>query len=143
MKNSILLVALISSMFWSDIITLADLQWKSRVLLVFPSTGADSSILWEMTDSLLVEIADRDLIYFVFGDTLISNSDYTFEKDYEKKLRARYALGSKELCWILLGKDGGSKLKKEGSSPDWELLFATIDAMPMRQREMNRLIDTN
>lgn len=143
MKNSILLIVIIGGMFLSDIITLEDLRWKSRVLLVFPSTDEASSIMWEMTDSLLVEIADRDLIYFVFGDSLISNSDFKFDKEYEKQLRARYALGSKEVCWILLGKDGGSKLKKEGSAPDWKLLFTTIDAMPMRQREMNRLIDTN
>ncbi|HSI75578.1 MAG TPA: DUF4174 domain-containing protein [Lunatimonas sp.] len=143
MKNSILLIVVISGMFWSDTITLEDLQWKNRVLLVFPSPNEDNPLLWEMTDSLLVEIANRDLIYFVFGDSLISNSDYKFEKDYERRLRSRYALGSKEVCWILLGKDGGSKLKKEGTSPNWELLFATIDSMPMRQREMNRIIDTN
>ncbi|WP_158859580.1 DUF4174 domain-containing protein [Lunatibacter salilacus] len=143
MKNSVLLIVVISGMFWSDIITLEDLQWKNRVLLVFPSTNEDNSLLWEMTDSLLVEIANRDLIYFVFGDSLISNSDYKFEKNYERQLRTKYALGSKEVCWILLGKDGGSKLKKEGTAPDWKLLFATIDSMPMRQKEMNRLIDTN
>lgn len=143
MKNCILLIVIVSGMFWSEIITLDDLRWKSRVLLVFPSPEDDSNLIWEMTDSLLVEIADRDLIYFVFGDSLISNSDFKFDKEYEKQLRVRYALGSKELCWILLGKDGGSKLKKEGTAPDWKLLFTTIDAMPMRQREMNRLIDTN
>ncbi len=143
MKNIILIVGVVSGVFWSEVITLEDLQWKSRVLLVFPSPDEDISPIWEMTDSLLTEIADRDLIYFVFGDSLVSNSDFKFDKDYEKSLRARYALGSKELCWILLGKDGGSKLKMEGTAPDWKLLFATIDSMPMRQKEMNRLIDTN
>lgn len=138
MKNSILLIVVIGGMFYSDIITLEDLKWKNRILLVFPSSNASTSDVGEMTDSLLTEISDRDLVYFIFGDSLISNSEYKFEKAYEKKLRSRYALGSKELCWILIGKDGGSKLKKEGTAPDWELLFATIDAMPMRQREMKR-----
>jgi hypothetical protein len=143
MKSSLFLICIMSGMIWSDVITLEDLRWKSRVLLVFPSQTEHTSNRWDMTDSLLGEIADRELIFFVFGDTLISNSSFRFEEDYEKKLRSRYALGSRELCWILLGKDGGSKLKKEGSAPDWKLLFATIDAMPMRQREMNRFKDFN
>jgi len=138
MKNYILMIFILMGIISSDIITLEDLKWKNRVLLVFPSLEEENPIHWEMTESLLEEIEERDLIYFVFGDSLITNSTFYFEEDYEERLRARYALGSKKLCWVLLGKDGGSKLRKEGSYPDWELLFATIDAMPMRQKEVNR-----
>jgi hypothetical protein len=143
MKKNILFVVVVSGMLWSDMITLKDLQWKNRVLLVFPRLEEGTPFKWEVSDTLLAKMEERDLIYFVFGDSVISNSDYVFESGYAEKLRSRYTLGSKKMCWVLLGKDGGSKLKKEGSVPDWQLLFATIDAMPMRQREMNRIMNFN
>ncbi len=138
MKFYVLLISVLMGITDSNIITLEDLKWKNRVLLVFPSPDEETPVIWEMKDSLLVEISERDLIYFVFGDSLITNSTFNFDEGYEETIRSRYALGSKELCWVLLGKDGGSKLRKEGAAPDWELLFRTIDAMPMRQREISR-----
>jgi hypothetical protein len=35
---------------------------------------------------------------------------------------------------VLVGKDGGVKVRKGGSSVSFDELFATIDQMPMRQR---------
>jgi len=138
MKSGVVVILLLMGIIVSDIITLEDLRWKNRVLLVFPPLDEEFPLVWEMTDSLLAKIEERDLIYFVFGDSLITNTDFSFDESYEENLKARYALGSKNICWVLLGKDGGLKLRQEGSNPDWELLFATIDAMPMRQKEINR-----
>lgn len=138
MKSGVIVILLLMGIIVSDIITLEDLRWKNRVLLVFPPLDEEFPLVWEMTDSLLAKIEERDLIYFVFGDSLITNTDFSFDESYEENLKARYALGSKNICWVLLGKDGGLKLRQEGSNPDWELLFATIDAMPMRQKEINR-----
>jgi len=138
MKSSILIIIVLMGIIGSDIITLENLKWKNRVLLVFPSLDEETPFNWVMSDSLLLEIEERDMIYFVLGDSLMTNSNFYFDEGYEEKLRVRYALGSKNLCWVLLGKDGGSKLRKEGMNPDWELLFATIDAMPMRRKEINR-----
>ncbi|WP_114751252.1 DUF4174 domain-containing protein [Pleomorphovibrio marinus] len=134
--NWITLVTLLwVSTMMNEAITLEDLKWKKRVLLVFPSSE-EMGFDWEMSDSLALEIEDRDLIYFVFADTLHSNSSFTFDENYREELLKRYALGSKESCYVLIGKDGGSKVRKEGISVNWKDLFATIDAMPMRQREM-------
>ena len=138
MKSGVIVILLLMGMIVSEIITLEDLRWKNRVLLVFPSLDDEFPLVWEMTESLLAEIEDRDLIYFVFADSLITNSSFYFDESYEENLKARYALGTKNICWVLLGKDGGLKLRQEGSNPDWELLLATIDAMPMRQKEINR-----
>lgn len=138
MKSGVVVILLLMGMIVSEIITLEDLRWKNRVLLVFPSLDDEFPLVWEMTESLLAEIEDRDLIYFVFADSLITNSSFYFDESYEENLKARYALGTKNICWVLLGKDGGLKLRQEGSNPDWELLFATIDSMPMRQKEINR-----
>ncbi|MCC5937034.1 MAG: DUF4174 domain-containing protein [Lunatimonas sp.] len=136
MKSAFLVV--LFSMLYADTITLEDLRWKNRVLFVFPAEHREVAFEWEVSDSLLVEFEERDLLFFVFGDTLTSNSPYRFELQYESFLKKKYALGSKDLCWVLIGKDGGSKVRREGSAPDWNELFGIIDAMPMRAREIRR-----
>ncbi len=52
-----------------------------------------------------------------------------------KALRARYGVGARTAVALLVGKDGGVKLRREGAISA-ETLFSTIDAMPMRRREM-------
>lgn len=139
MMKSLCLVGLISlGLVATDTITLDDLTWKNRVLMVFPPEDTESvaDFCWEVPDTVLVEFEERDLLYFVFGDSLLSNSLYQFEPGYAGNLRAQYTLGSKKLCWVLIGKDGGSKMRREGELPDWKELLAVIDAMPMRAREM-------
>lgn len=119
--------------FFSEI-TLDELRWKNRILLVFPA--ATSQPLEPMNEQLIAEIEERDMIYFIFGDSLISNSDYTFKAAYTEQLHERYTKNAKNGCYVLLGKDGGSKLRREQEQINWEELFGTIDAMPMRRREM-------
>ena len=136
MNYLITFVFFISSTFIQSQITLTDLQWKNRVLLVFPSINEESDMELNLTDSLEKELKDRDLIYFYFGDSLQSNTNYKFEPAYQKKLKQLYQMGSKQHSYVLIGKDGSSKLKIEKDSIDWQVLFATIDSMPMRIKEI-------
>lgn len=136
MNYLITFVFFISSTFIQSQITLTDLQWKNRVLLVFPSINEESDMELNLTDSLEKELKDRDLIYFYFGDSLQSNTNYIFEPAYQKKLKQLYQMGSKQHSYVLIGKDGSSKLKIEKDSVDWQVLFATIDSMPMRIKEI-------
>jgi hypothetical protein len=117
-------------------ITLSDLQWKNRVLLVFPTDDDSRNIKFELTEELGKELEDRDLIYFYMSDEIISNSELSFSADYQKKLKQQFKKGSKRPIYVLIGKDGSAKLRKENDTIDWQGLFATIDAMPMRMREM-------
>jgi hypothetical protein len=120
----------------NEVITLEDLKWKKRVLLIFPNNEGNS-FEWEVSDSLAKEIEERDLVYFLMADTTLhTNSSYSFSPEYQQELLKQYALGSKKSCYVLIGKDGGSKVRKEEDMVNWKDLFATIDAMPMRQREM-------
>jgi hypothetical protein len=48
----------------------------------------------------------------------------------------RYEVSPDAFTAILIGKDGGEKLRSRSSMIDREQLFAVIDAMPMRRREM-------
>lgn len=52
-------------------------------------------------------------------------------------LRQRFGVGKAAFRVVLVGKDGGVKLSSASPVPV-DRLFALIDAMPMRQREMQR-----
>lgn len=136
MKLLIAFLIVFAMKFDPSPVTLEDLQWKYRILLVFPGTDQKSAPELGWTSALEKELLERNLIYFHFGDTLTGNSDYLFTSAYREKLEKQYRLGAKENSYVLIGKDGGVKLKREQQKVDWEELFNTIDAMPMRMREM-------
>ncbi|WP_235062802.1 DUF4174 domain-containing protein [Indibacter alkaliphilus] len=114
--------------------TLEDLRWKNRVVLYFPH---DTSSWTFPDDSISNEIEERKIKYFVISDTAFSNSEMEFSQAYLDKLKIRYKMGSKLDSWVLIGLDGGAKVRKE-EKIDWEYIFKTIDAMPMRQSEIRR-----
>ena len=47
----------------------------------------------------------------------------------------RYAIGDNAFSVLLIGKDGGEKLRVN-EVPDLQTIYAVIDGMPMRSREM-------
>ncbi|WP_190510597.1 DUF4174 domain-containing protein [Leptolyngbya sp. FACHB-321] len=51
------------------------------------------------------------------------------------RLRQQFGIPPEEFAVILVGKDGTEKQRSQ-TPVDLELLFRTIDAMPMRQQEM-------
>lgn len=53
----------------------------------------------------------------------------------QEALRKRFHVRPDAFAVILVGKDGGEKMRSDKPIP-WETLEATIDAMPMRQTEM-------
>src|SRR5690606_35944373 len=112
----------------SGFITLEDLRWEKRILLIFPET---SEYEMNFSDSLKNEMVLRDMVYFIFADSIYSNTDFKFDEEYVRQLKSRYLLGSKSACWVLLGKDGGVKLRLE-EELDLEQAFATVDEMPLR-----------
>jgi len=114
--------------------TLQDLNWKHRIVLYFPESGESNFIF---SDSLHHEIEERKIAYFIFGDSVVSNTDITFSPAYLQQVKNKYQMGYKDNMYVLLGLDGGVKLKQE-ETLDWKLIFNTIDAMPMRQSEIRK-----
>ncbi len=114
--------------------TLEDLKWENRIVLYFPSENAE---LFQLTDSLKKEIEERKLVYFILNEETVSNKSGSMPQAYTEELKSKYQLGSKKDSWVLIGLDGGVKLKKE-EKLDWELIFNTIDAMPMRRSEIRK-----
>lgn len=128
MKIPIIIFAFALWVFVPEMVTLEDLKWKKRVVLFFPDSN---DFIMEISDSLRVEIEIRDVVYFVFADSLQSNGKYLMDKDYVESLKAKYLLGTKEACWVLLGKDGGMKLRSEADL-DWDEALRTVDERSLR-----------
>lgn len=128
MKIPIIIFAFALWFFVPEIVTLEDLKWKKRVVLFFPDSN---DLIMEMSDSLRVEIEIRDVVYFVFADSLQSNGKYLMDKEYVESLKTKYLLGSKGPCWVLLGKDGGMKARSEAGL-NWHEALRTVDERSLR-----------
>jgi hypothetical protein len=111
---------------------LEDLRWKNRLVLIFQNDLESKDVL---SDSLLKEIKERKIIYFFIGEGVKSNAEIDFSSLYIEGLKNRYQLGEIKNSWVLIGLDGGIKMRKE-EELDWRLIFKTIDSMPMRQSEI-------
>lgn len=118
----------------------ADLTWKYRVLLVAGTvggtvTGTEAGGQHAVLTHATPAIEERDLLWFVFqGDAMFTNSPRAVAPGLSKVLRSR--LGASRSDVVLIGKDGGVKLTSDAL--DLPSIFARIDAMPMRQREIRQ-----
>ena len=84
-------------------------------------------------DLLVLEIQD-DKVYLVKQDEL---SWRRLEQTKIAPNLSRRANCQGDLEFVLIGKDGGEKMRWQGNLPR-RALFDTIDAMPMRQYEMRQ-----
>ena len=99
-------------------------RWNNRLLLVFAPSPNDALILEQLAELEAARsgLIERDLL--VLTDT-----------DPERGSDLRYELEIKGFQVLLVGKDGGVKIRSR-TPVRTEALFATIDAMPMRQQEI-------
>ncbi len=117
---------------------LDSLRWKKRILLMF--TNSDTASLYRQQkriwDDAQRALSDRDIVSFIITKTDVKASD---GKDYgqhtAERLRKEYRIKEQPFAVILIGKDGGEKLREYDILAN-SRLFSTIDAMPMRRREM-------
>lgn len=108
---------------------LAQLQWSNRVIVVDASRQPAGTPLV----SAEAEIDDRHILWFVLnGDAIKTNYKGELTGKFAHHLRRTLQLAPGEA--VLIGKDGGIKSRR--GELDTAALFAQIDTMPMRQREM-------
>ena len=122
--------------------TLATYRSENRPLLIFAPDRQNRNYKLQ-TDALMIretDIRERDMAVILITGSHeqpaimpgppapnVSAAD----------LRKAHGIGSDQFAVILIGKDGGEKGRwREAVSPDE--IFAMIDAMPMRQREMRK-----
>jgi len=106
---------------------LDDYLWKKRVIVLFK--GGDFNSAWEEQHQLLKSYAsalrERDML-------VISPDEKTKSKWLQK-----FNLKNDFNGLVLIGKDGGLKLKEE-YIVEPTTLFSLVDSMPMRRAEIKR-----
>lgn len=114
-------------------------QWKNRLLIIYLA-DEKSSIL----ENQLAEISqnkegykERDLKVILLKDQQVEiwNSNENHNLQFNKITEELNIDKDKFYHNLLIGKDGGVKLRSDAPISN-KKLFDTIDAMPMRQREM-------
>ena len=119
---------------------LAPYRWQARPLLVF-SPPADERLRTQVAalDAARDGLRERDqLVWIVLPETIeakVGPAPRVTEAEAAAALRRRFAIGEGDFAVILVGKDGGEKLRQR-TPLSVDALFGTIDAMPMRRREM-------
>jgi len=111
--------------------------WKNRILLVFNLQNDDQlNKQLHLFSKNQAGMDERDLIVFrILPDKVEQIHGKEYGKNAAEKLRSKYNIDKNDFTVILIGKDGTEKLRQQ-KVLSIDKLFATIDAMPMRRREM-------
>ncbi|MEM9391879.1 MAG: DUF4174 domain-containing protein [Bacteroidota bacterium] len=120
-------------------VTLSPLQhykWKNRIVVVYAKDEDSLTKQLALFAEEKAEFKERDLVIFRLNDRegINPSEQQLSDKDY-KWLMDRYFNASDKFCLILIGKDGGVKLKSKEQIGN-KRLFDLIDSMPMRRQEM-------
>lgn len=104
---------------------LSQYRWHHRPLVIFAPSKTDPAYVAQMAmlEKQKSELAERDII--VLSDTSPMANGIL-----------RKQLNPKGFEVVLVGKDGGMKLREQ-TPLDTEVLLSTIDKMPMRQARLN------
>ncbi|WP_422743388.1 DUF4174 domain-containing protein [Mycobacterium sp. WMMD1722] len=117
---------------------LDDYLWQRRPLLLFAPTDRDPRLA-ETLNRIEVDrcdVDDRDMVIGVVVTEGTSTLDgRALSADQSRRLKDRYAIDDSAFTAVLIGKDGGEKLRID-DVPDLHTVYAVIDGMPMRSREM-------
>jgi len=116
---------------------LSAMGWEMRVLVIFGTEhDAEFAEQRRLLEAHAAGLEDRDMLVVgvvgdriepIFGDTLPVDA---------ATLRRQLAHDGDDFAIVLLGKDGGVKLRQDQPIAPAEL-FAFIDAMPVRRTEMS------
>lgn len=118
-------------------------RWNHRILLLFYPQDNDARALAVRQNiaELSCGFKDRDLLVGMFpmkGESRFA--DEQIPPSVAAEIRRHFNVSEPEFAVVLLGKDGGEKLRVN-EVPDIDAVFELIDGMPMRiaeLREQNR-----
>lgn len=107
------------------------LRWQNRVIIVLANhldDGIDTTFALNTR-----EIIDRDIVWFIFhGDKTLTNFTGIISEDFKQNTVQRFLNMDRGV--LLFSKDG--HMRSVLPSLNLNSLFNTIDAMPMRQQEL-------
>ena len=119
---------------------LTQFQWKNRLLFLFAPDSSDPSFhhLQNQIIDQKSEVEDRDLVVFsVLVQEPSQMNTTAIDLREADSIRDRFAIPPHAFSLILIGKDGGIKLKRN-DRVDLAEVFELIDSMPMRKNEMQQ-----
>ncbi|OJJ22441.1 hypothetical protein BKI52_07100 [marine bacterium AO1-C] len=137
----IVLLNLIGHITMAQPKVLESYTWKKRVLLVFTSHSKHALYQEQIKafEKATAGVLDRDLVIFkIVGNQGFRPDNKPLSKTQNQQLRKYYKVPQMQFQVILIGKDGGEKMRTIKKVMDVKRLFRTIDAMPMRRSEMHR-----
>lgn len=113
-------------------------RWKNRVILLYSPTESNAS--FQSQKHLLASnaegVVERDLVILELVEQGQSRVGHQLLSETSvQDIRQRLGLQAGTFQVLLIGKDGGVKLRSSEPVPMKDL-FGLIDSMPMRQQEM-------
>lgn len=115
-------------------------KWEQRLLLVFADTDSSNQYKKQVKEFADHEggVQDRDLkIFHLFAQGQSRSGSRPITQEKTRTFYQKYKIDEGDFAVILIGKDGTKKLRTSVFL-ETEKLFSVIDAMPMRQREMDQ-----
>ena len=115
-------------------------KWKNRLVLVFAPSQSDSA--FQSARNHLIqfdkELKERDVVVFdLFENNRGNVADKALAEDFVQTIRQKYRAKTGVLTIILIGKDGGEKVRQV-QNLNLKAILTSIDAMPMRRMEMKQ-----
>ena len=129
MKAIVPTIVFTSQMVFADT-GISDFRWKTRLLVV---SGATEKLV-ERLDEEEAGIFERDMQVFILSGA--GKSEYPVKPKLAAEFTARLKPDPEHPKVFLIGKDGRTTLEWKMENFSFKKLYASIDAMPMRQREM-------
>ena len=114
-------------------------MWKHRPVVVFAPDASDPRLARqrEIVAALKPAFIDRQVVLVLVGGDGVTVDLGPAPSMRAAQLRARYGIAAGEFKVLLVGKDGGVKLSSAKPIAA-QVLFRTIDAMPMRAEEARK-----
>lgn len=113
-------------------------RWRNRVVVVFANSHDDEAMNRQqrVLRNARADLLDRDVVVITAGDDRVEIDGVRSEAPNAERLRRVHGVPPGSFQVLLIGKDGGVKLRAAEPIAIDEL-FALIDAMPMRRREIH------
>jgi hypothetical protein len=116
---------------------LSDYLWQRRPLLLFAPAENDPRLVETMRriEASRCDFVDRDMaLGRIVTDGTSTLDGHFVDTNQARRLLSKFGIGSDSFGVVLIGKDGGEKLRV-ADVPDLQAIYAVIDGMPMRARE--------
>lgn len=117
---------------------LESFKWKKRVLLLFSITQNEKCFTKQISTVRLAmdDYEERDVVILCLTNGKVSDEEGNLLATISPKDKLNTLVGQ-QFGIVLIGKDGGEKLRSIEPVSN-EVIFALIDAMPMRKSEMSK-----